>query len=182
MSLDQFDDAIARPGYLYELNKGVIEVSNVPEPGHELQIQEVRDQLGAYRSANPSVIYLIASPSGAKLLIESVQSERHPDLFVYLSPPPSRDKGVWSVWVPAIVVEVVSPSSAKRDYKEKPPEYFEFGVDEYWIIDQMKGIMTVLYRWRGKWKPRVIKPSQKYSTHLLPGFSLDLKRVFAAAK
>lgn len=40
--------------------------------------------------------------------------------------------------------------------------------------------MTVLSRWRGQWRERAVKPPKKHSTHLLPGFALDLKRVLAA--
>jgi len=56
------------------------------------------------------------------------------------------------------------------------------GIDEYWIIDTAKNQMNVQIRWRGQWKKKVVKPAQKYSTHHLPEFSLDLKKVFAAAK
>jgi hypothetical protein len=37
-------------------------------------------------------------------------------------------------------------------------------------------------RWRGTWKPRTLKPNQKYSTARLPGFVLDLKPVFDAGR
>ncbi len=40
--------------------------------------------------------------------------------------------------------------------------------------------MTAMTRWRGTWNSKVFKPTQKYTTTLLPGFSLDLKLVFAA--
>jgi hypothetical protein len=36
-------------------------------------------------------------------------------------------------------------------------------------------------RWRGEWQSKTHKPSQRFTTPLLPDFSLDLKRVFAAA-
>ena len=89
---------------------------------------------------------------------------------------------VWSYWIPAIVVEVVAPEPERRDYQEKPPEYLAFGVSEYWIIDGLRKRMTANTRWRAQWKPRVLRPSQKYTTPLLPGFSLDLKQVFAAGR
>lgn len=181
MSLDLFDRAIGQEGRCYELNKGVIEVTDVPHPRHLAQVQELRDQLVAYRLSNPQIIHSIAGSNECKILLADDQSERHPDLSVYLSAPPDvRD--MWSLWVPAIVIEVVSASSIKRDYDDKPSEYLSFGVDEYWIVDSIKQQMTVLARWRGQWKPRVVKPAQKYSTPLLAGFSLDLKRVFGAAK
>jgi len=181
MSLDDFDRANAQEGYLYELGNGVIEVSNVPDLKHAGQLEEARDQLIGYKLAHPDRIYRVFGGAEAKLLIGPMQSERHPDIAVYLTPPPEVSD-VWSLWVPRIVIEIVSARSAKRDYEEKPPEYWEFGVDEYWIIDATKNQMTVLSRWRAQWKKDTIKPPKKYTTPHLPGFSLDLKKVLAAGK
>ena len=181
MSLDDFERAIAQDGYGYELAKGVIEVSEVPKLNHGKQVEEIREQLSEYRRSHPGVIDYLPASNEAKLLIASSESERHPDQFVYCSPAPEVDDP-WSIWVPEIVIEVVSESSRKRDYDEKPPEYLEIGIDEYWIVDSPKNQMTVLSRWRGQWKPQVIKPPRKYSTRWLPGFSFDLKRVIAAGK
>jgi Uma2 family endonuclease len=180
MSLDDFDRSIARAGYLYELGKGVIEVSEVPKLGHGLQIRELRNQFTLYDVSHPGIIEYLAGGSEAKLLIGPTESERHPDLFVYCHPAPELEHP-WSMWVPEIVIEVVSESSRKRDYDVKPDEYLQLGIEEYWIIDAARKQMTVLQRWRGQWKPLAVKPPKKYSTRFLPGFALDLRRVFAAA-
>ncbi|MFB2933791.1 Uma2 family endonuclease [Aerosakkonemataceae cyanobacterium BLCC-F154] len=34
-----------------------------------------------------------------------------------------------------LVVEIVSPSSSRDDYKEKLAEYQAFGIPEYWVVD-----------------------------------------------
>ena len=179
MSLDQFDRAISRDGQLFELNQGVIEMVDVPHPRHSGQVESVREQLTVYKVAHPGVICRISAGMENKILVASAQSERHPDLSVYFSPPPEVED-VWSLWVPRIVIEVVSPSSAKRDYDDKPDEYLEFGIDEYWIVDAQRQQMTANTRWRGQWKRKIVKGSQKYTTTQLPGFSLDLARVFSA--
>jgi Uma2 family endonuclease len=181
MSLDNFAEAIAQEGYLYELNKGVIEVSGIPQPEHAKQIQEIREQLTFYRREHPGLIDMIGGGGTAKMLIGPAQSERRPDLSVYFDAPP-KVKDVWSRWVPAIVIAVVSDRSSKRDYHEKQDEYLIFGVSEYWIIDSQKQLLTVMSRWRGQWQTKTFKPSQKFTTPLLPGFTLDLKRVLAAGK
>lgn len=181
MSLDDFDHAIVEEGYLYELGKGVVEVSEVPSSEHLAQVEELKDQLYGYKLANRGLIHTLASSNEAKILVSASQSERHPDLSIYLTPPPATDD-VWSVWIPAIVIEVVSAQSRKRDYEQKPDEYLEFGIDEYWIIDASKNQVTVMSRWRGQWQKRVVKPPKKLTTPILPGFSLDVKRVLAAAK
>lgn len=181
MCLDDFDHAIAQEGYLYELAKGVIEVSEVPKLNHGKLVQELRNQLVKYHLDHPDAIDYLAGGSDAKLLIGPSQSERHPDLMCYCSPAPATSDP-WSLWVPEIVVEVVCESSRKRDYGDKPPEYLELGVSEYWIVDSAKNHMTVLERWRGQWRQTIVRPPKKYSTRLLPGFVLDIKRVIAAAK
>lgn len=181
MSLDDFDRAIGREGHLYELGKGVIEVSEVPSLEHGRQVQEIRNQLVAYQIANPGVVDYLATGSEAKLLIGPSESERHADLFVYCGPAPEVAHP-WSLWVPEIVIEVVSESSRKRDYHDKPDEYLEFGVDEYWIIDAARKQMIANVRWRGQWKAQTIRPPKKYATRWLTGFSLDLKRVIDAGK
>ena len=181
MSLAEFDVADGKEGYLYELNKGTIEVTNIPHRSHFAQQTAIVEQLMVYKSQNPQVVHAIGTPDSTKVLIEAEQSERHPDVAVYTTPMPDVDE-IWSIWVPTIAVEVVSESSAKRDYEDKPGEYLAFGISEYWIVDEFKKQMTVLSRYRGIWKDKIVKPSQKYTTRHLPGFSLDLKRVFAFSK
>jgi Uma2 family endonuclease len=180
MSLDQFESAVGQEGFVYELNKGVIDVTNIPDRRHFARMLSVRNQLIAYQLARPEKIHAVSGSFDNKLLIGTEESERHPDISVYLSPMPDVDE-IWSVWVPAIAVEIVSESSAVRDYQEKPPEYLAFGVQEYWIVDGFQRRLTVMSRYRGQWREKVVKPTGKpYSTPHLPGFTLDLKAVFAA--
>jgi Uma2 family endonuclease len=116
-----------------------------------------------------------------KLLIGEYESERHPDVAVYLTPPPEEGRHFWSEWIPEIVVEIISPSSRKRDYEEKPPESLELGVREYWIIDGPKGLMVVMRRTRNQWAERTIRPPALYRTRLLPGLEFSCGAVFQAA-
>src|SRR5947207_12150426 len=103
MSLDEFEHAEVQEGYLYELGRGVIQVSNVPALEHGQQVRELRNQFAAYEQANPDVIYYSGEGGDAKLLIAPTESERHPDFSVYLSPAPEL-KDVWPLWVPEIAI------------------------------------------------------------------------------
>ena len=176
MSLDEFDQAEAYEGSLYELSRGIITVVDVPTPRHFAIIIATRRQFAAYELAHPERIHGIASGSECKILIGGLESERHPDLAIYQTPPPDED--VWSQWVPEIVIEVVSPSSRQRDYFEKPDEYLLFGVREYWIIDPEKKLMLVKRRSRGRWADVPVRPPALYSTQLLPGFEFDCAPLF----
>ncbi|MGH7199002.1 MAG: Uma2 family endonuclease [Planctomycetaceae bacterium] len=183
MTLDEFEHAEGEEGRLYELSRGVITVIDVPQPEHLAQLNAIRRQVFPYWDAHPNRIHTIATSGECKILLAGLGSERHPDLAIYLASPPAH-RGVadiWSVWIPEIVIEIVSPSSVHRDYVEKREEYLQFGVREYWIIDAEKQQMLVLRRSRGKWSERAVKPDEPYQCGLLPGFALDLAAVFRAA-
>jgi Uma2 family endonuclease len=181
MSLEEFDHAEVREGYLYELGRGVIQVSDVPGKKHLAQVHAINRQLYAYCAARPEVIRYIAGGGDCKILVPPFDSERHPDVSVYCTAPPEGDD-IWRTWVAAIVIEVVSPGSETRDYEEKPPEYLDFGVMEYWIFDYEK--QQVLAKWRSgaRWADRALGPADVIKTNLLPGFELNIGVVFDAAR
>ena len=181
MSLDEFDHAEVEEGHLYELGRGVVVVSDVPDDRHFAQVDAIRQQLAVYRAAHPDVIHRLAAGSECKLLIWSLQSERYPDVAIYKTSRPRRDD-YWSVWVPELVVEIVSPSSEERDYAEKREEYLLFGIREYWIVDAGREEVLVLRRVKDRWAERVVRPPKTVRTRLLPGFELDVAQVFAAAR
>lgn len=181
MSLAEFDHAEVQEGYLYELGRGVIIVSDVPRPRHFAQVNAIRRQLAAYDLAHPGCIYGIAAGSECKLLLWDWESERHPDLSLYKTPPTAEGDEVWAVWVPEIVIEVISPGSEQRDYEDKREEYLDFGVREYWIFDIDERVLTVFRRWGRRWVRRAIREHEVYRTRLLPGFELNCALVFAAA-
>ncbi len=181
MSLDEFDEAEVQPGYVYELDRGIITVSDVPGGKHFAIVNEIRKQLSRYDLTHPNTIFAIASGGECKIPLIGFESERHPDLAVYKTLLPGEGN-IWSIWVPEIVIEVVSPESRHRDYEEKPDEYLQFGVKEYWIIDADKGKVVVLKRNGGQWSEKTYKPPQVYKSRLLPGFEFSCKRIFSAAK
>jgi Uma2 family endonuclease len=181
MSLEEFDLMEGQPGYSYELSRGVVTVVDVPHPRHFALVNAVKRQLAAYDLSHHHQIYGIAGGGECKILIASLGSERHPDIALYKTPPPEGDD-VWSVWVPEIVIEVVSRESRHRDYEEKPEEYLQFGVKEYWILDAKKGEMLVHKRSRGKWNKQTLRPPQTYKTPLLPGLEFSCARVFEASE
>jgi Uma2 family endonuclease len=180
MSLEDFDEAEVQPGYIYELSRGTIIVSDVPNADHFMMVSEARRQFGEYDRARPGEIFAIAGSGECKVLLAEFQSERHPDLAVYMTPPPGAGN-VWSMWVPEVVIEVISSGSRHRDYLEKPTEYLQFGIKEYWILDAEKKKMVILKRVGGQWSEKTIKPPKIYKPGLLPGLEFSCKNVFEAA-
>jgi Uma2 family endonuclease len=181
MSLAEFDHAKVQEGYLYELGRGVIVVSDVPKKRHLLQVVSIRKQLNSYDLAHPGRIQVIASGSECKIMVAGYESERHPDLAVYMTLPPEEGEDFWFIWIPELVIEVVSSGSKLRDYQEKREEYLAFGVREYRIFDAEKREMLVLGRVGGRWRERIVRPPEVYRTRLLPGLRFSCAQVFQAA-
>jgi Uma2 family endonuclease len=182
MSLADFEHAEVESGHLYELGRGVIVVSDVPNPAHLRQLNAIHFQLMAYAIAHPGRNYMFAHGSDCKILVADLESERHPDLALYLTPAPGDDSEVWHSWVPELVIEVISPGSEQRDYQEKREEYLAFGVKEYWIFNIEREEMLVLQRRAGRWAERTIRPPEVYRTRLLPDLEFTCAAVFEAGR
>lgn len=178
MSLDEFERAEGLAGFLYELHRGVIQVIDVPKPRHGYLVRDCRRQFESYAERHPDVVHAVFGSNECKLLVRETETERHPDLAIYPQPCPDLDADVWSQWIPEIVVEVVSNSSRERDYDEKPDDYFQSGVREYWIIDPGQPRLQVLTRSASDWTETRFLPGDVCETELLPGFQFDVRRLF----
>jgi hypothetical protein len=181
MRLADFEHAEVQEGYLYELERGILVVSDVPKPRHMYPLLAIRNPLVLYQAANPGVIHAILAGSECKILAPGYESERHPDLSVYKTPPPDPDDP-WPNWIPEIVVEILSPSSGTRDRVLKAEEYLAVGVREYWIVDGPGQAIQVRRRWGGRWREKTLRPGDTYQTRFLPGFTLDVAAVLAAGE
>ncbi len=182
MSLDAFIDARGQGGRLYELSRGIVTLVDVPSPRHFKILDAIRMQFAAYRQSHPDRIYGVGGGGESRLLIVDLESDRHPDLAVYMTPPPDSEKAdeIWSQWIPEIVIEIVSPSSRSRGYQHKPEEYLRFGVLEYWLVDVDERAMKVFRRSGGRWAEQVVKPPEIHKTRLLPGLDFSIASVFEA--
>ena len=110
------------------------------------------------------------------------ESERHPDLAIYLTPPRGKkDRTMWRTWIPEVIIEVVSASSVERDYVEKREEYWTLGAKEYWIVDAAMGKVTQLRRGKADWIAKELHAGDFVETKLLPGFKLPCSAIFDAA-
>ena len=64
-----------------------------------------------------------------------------PDISVICDPDKLTDRGCSGA--PDLIIEIVSPSSRRMDYVQKPVLYLNSGVREYWIVDPVKKCTTV---------------------------------------
>ena len=70
-----------------------------------------------------------------------------------------------------LAVEIVSPESVERDYERKQELYQEYGISEYWIIDEEEQLVALLRLKKGKY--RQVRPKNgELHSEALAGFWL----------
>jgi Uma2 family endonuclease len=83
---------------------------------------------------------------------------------------------------PALVIEILSPSTRKRDQGVKRRLYDRSGVREYWLVDSATASVTIVRRHPdGSFRtlsPLTASERDTLRTPLLPGWSLALARLF----
>lgn len=107
---------------------------------------------------------------------------REPDILFMLSK--HDDRRGEQYWQGAdLVMEVISADDPNRDAVVKKREYALAGIPEYWLVDPYKQQIT-LFRLEGK-KYAVhgrFKRGETASSHLLPGFEINVTAVFQASQ
>lgn len=87
-----------------------------------------------------------AAPFDVTLLGEEIDSKNvvQPDILVSCDYNEQRNERDRYTGVPALVVEILSPQTRRRDQVKKLKVYMDGGVSEYWIVDP-KGMRVVQY-------------------------------------
>ena len=80
---------------------------------------------------------------------------------------------------PDLVIEVLSPSTARYDRKIKRQLYFTHGVKEHWLVDPDQQSVEVLVAGEKEWRwVGVFDQEDVLTTALLPGLEIKLADVF----
>ncbi len=180
MSFAHFIEADFKEGWLYELARGVIVVTEVPGPNHGRIVMQLWRLFGRYDDIHPGLIKYQAGGGECRLRLPGMASDRHPDQSIYLSQQPD-DSLPWTRWTPDLVVEVLSKGSKKRDTVEKREEYLRVGVAEYWVIDPVKRQLIVHHRAGDIWEQETVTEDVVYRTYLLPGLEVRLVELLGPA-
>jgi Uma2 family endonuclease len=92
---------------------------------------------------------------------------------------PQPRRGQFLRIVPSLVVEIVSPATARRDRIEKKRIYEGNGVDEYWLIDPHRREIMVFHLAQGKYdKGSRFEARQKLRSEVLTGLVVPTRTFF----
>ncbi|MFI5454401.1 MAG: Uma2 family endonuclease [Isosphaerales bacterium] len=175
MTLEEFMEADEEDGYRYELARGVLEVSEVPDDPHGVVVCNLYRAVSRFGEQHPGVIHRFGGGSEFRFWLPRMISGRNPDLGVVL-------RGAAKDWrgrrLPALAAEVVSRGSIQRDYETKREEYLAYGLLEYWIVDPLKHQVTVLTRRGDTWNEVVFRDEQVIGSLVLPGFATTVAELW----
>ena len=181
MSLEEFREAEEEQGYRYELARGVLEVTLVPNDPHGVTVWRLICAIRDYDRARPGIIYRAGGAGEFRLWLPVMISGRNPDVAVVLHKTPKDPRG-WRP--PVLVMEVVSEGSEahERDYVTKREEYLAFGIREYWIVDPEARCVTVLVRDGDAWVEHRFREEQQASSSILPGLAIKVSDLWVEAE
>lgn len=129
-------------GNKYELVRGELFVTPPPTDPHETICARLARHLDPYVEAHG--LGLVYRP---RAVMRYDGSEVEPDLMVRQPQPP--DGATWDAApIPILVVEILSPSTRRRDQVQKRSLYMDAGVAEYWLVDPERRTITSVQQGR----------------------------------
>lgn len=164
----------------HELIGGVHFVTPTPITGHQQLVGRLSFEIESYLRAHPGIGQLFGVPLDVVLSDHDVVE---PDLILIADDQMEilTDKNVQGP--PALVVEVLSPSTRRRDIGIKRQLFDRAGVREYWIVDGKVDRIEIHRRDAD----RALRLTGQIAadgggvltTPILPGFAFPLHRLFA---
>lgn len=160
---------------LIEFTDGRLEVLPMPTDKHQAIIMFLL-----------FLLKTILEPKGGKVRFSGLRVKirpgkfREPDLVALLAGnDPRRANRFWSG--ADLAIEVVSEDDPKRDTVEKPIDYAEGKIPEYWIVNPLDETITILALGKKRYRKQgVFRRGQKATSILFPEFSVDVDSVFDA--
>ena len=175
LTVQDYFDLDAPEGERYELINGELIMAAAPNEAHQIVVGALGVRMYVHSDDN-GLGKVFFSPFDVLLSDTDVVQ---PDLM-FVSNERARIRTPANIQgAPDLVVEVISPSSERRDRREKLALYAKHGVKEYWIIDPINRIIWLMLLRRG-----VLELAGTYgegdtvSSSALAGFSVKVDDLF----
>jgi len=159
--------------FRHELIEGEHFMTPSPSVYHQKISINLSWRLKDYIDANNLGIVL-AAPTDVKL---SDIDLLVPDIFFVRASRLHILKEKYLCEAPDLVIEILSPSTSKRDKDLKFKRYTHYGVLEYWIVDPQKQSIDV-YNLEEQKLIAVFTIDQKLNSPMFPDIQLELQKIF----
>lgn len=165
---------------LYELFNGEL-IAVPPESGKNVQIAnrlffQFSIVLGTDRVRG----------HGLELEVRGEPRNRYPDLTIireeHIQQLALRNTIRQTMAPPDLVIEIVSPGEIQRerDYIAKRSQYLDLEIPEYWIVDPIEAIVTVMTLGNRQYQEKVFRNSEEIFSPAFPNIKLTPAQIFNA--
>jgi Uma2 family endonuclease len=140
LTAEEFERAVAREGYRYELIDGKLEVSPEPDLPHDDVCDWLEEILRDYKREHPKVINRISSHARIFVPDQPETTCLQPDLAAYHNFPHHLPRRLhrWQDVSPVLVVEVLSEDNPGKDLVRNLELYaLVASIREYWVLDPL---------------------------------------------
>lgn len=162
--------------FLYELINGELVRKNAPSGEDQLVQSELFYRLMHFVTEK-KLGRIFSSPTA---VILSEENAPQPDLIFLSKEKMNLLDPEWGIrGAPDMVVEIVSPSSYKRDHLEKKQLYAQYGVAEYWVVDPSYHSIEIYILQEGVFQLHAFGISgEEVSSHVIKDFSMEVDSIF----
>jgi Uma2 family endonuclease len=168
------EDVLATPeGELVELLDGKLFCMATPNETHQRILTELVVTIGNYirKKGGPCRVY----PAPFAVFLNNDRDYLIPDIFVICDPEKIKKDGCHGA--PDWVIEIVSPSSASRDYIRKLEAYSSAGVREYWVVDPQNEIVNVSKGNGDIFQPTAYKFTEQIKVGIYEDLTIDFSQI-----
>lgn len=167
----------------WELIDGVAyDMSPSPSRRHQEIVGELYRQISTYLLDKPCQVYV--APFDVRLpeadeAEEEIETVVQPDIVVVCETKKLDDRGC--LGAPDIIIEILSPYTAKKDLITKYHLYERHQVKQYWIFDPVTEEAMIFKLKENKYvKPEEYKKEEKIQVDIFKGLEIDLSTIFPA--
>jgi Uma2 family endonuclease len=174
-----YEDYLRLPddGNRYEVIRGVLYVTAAPSLEHQFAAGQVTRLFVGFVSDNGLGMALPA-PFDVRLP-HGIGTPVQPDLVVFLAGNEPR-VGPTMEHVPDLVLEILSPSTRRRDLTTKLAAYQDARIPEYWVVDTRDRTVVVFVLEPGKGYTERCRGGvgETVGSSVLPGFRVEVAGLF----
>ncbi len=165
-----------------ELIKGkLFKMSPAPNVSHQTIIGNIHGFIWSFLKKKSCRVFVapfdVRFPAKKGLSDKETFTVVQPDICVVCNPEILDDAGCNGA--PDLIVEILSPSTSKKDLTNKYELYEEFKVKEYWIAYPGEKVLEIFYLSDGKYsKSKKYVQGDRVESNVLSGLELTIDEVF----
>ncbi|MEQ6358777.1 Uma2 family endonuclease [Thermoanaerobacter thermohydrosulfuricus] len=175
ITYEEFKEIDSKTDEMLEFINGEIYLLSAPSVAHQRILTNLSTEFGIYFRDKKCKHFV--APLDVILQNDQEKHKVQPDITVICD-----EKGLTEnnyTGVPELVVEILSPSTASKDYIIKMDLYMRFGIKEYWIVSPKNQEIQIFSLQDGVYgEPINFSKDEVLKSVIFEDLTIDLKNIF----